>query len=229
MADMTTRIDQYRQISVALFIFGVVLLALAIIFFFRFRIYRLFDRITGHGTKKEKEKIEKRHESQKHTGYTESVSEEQDDSGDLLDEIDEDTGLLVDSRGENEVYVGEKDSEGVTYDPSKKISGSGRYDVLKKNATKKEVASDAEDEDAPEETGLLDRGDTEETGLLSGDPDETGLVRDDTASAPEEDEFAETGVLNEEIPETGLLNEKSASPSGYFTVIRKILVTSGNL
>jgi len=92
---MQDKIARYQGISNALLALGILLLVIALIMFFRFRMMHILDRITGKAEKREREKFNKKSKEK-----TPVIEEEYDDGFDLEDKKekvkpgDEETGLL---------------------------------------------------------------------------------------------------------------------------------------
>ena len=146
---MTGRISQYELISNVLFMVGILFLILAVILFFRFRMYRVFDKLSGHAERKARDKfVKKVHET--------SVVKQEYDSGDLDEEK---TGLL-ESHGQ--AKTGE-------------ISNISFKDKAKGHNNAFDILDQIEkDNKVYDETGLLNLNpDDDATGILRNDDDET--------------------------------------------------------
>lgn len=78
MTQLPDKIALYTQLSRILFAAGIILACVAVWMFFRFRILRLLDRLTGYGKKREKKQAEKRsrQEEEKQKAAAESAVEE---------------------------------------------------------------------------------------------------------------------------------------------------------
>ena len=146
---MTGKISQYELISNVLFMMGILFLILAIILFFRFRMYRIFDKLSGHAEKKAREKFTKKaHET--------PIVQQEYDSGDL----DENKTGLLESHGQGKT--------GEISNISFKEEANGHnnaFDVLDQIEKDNKVY---------DETGLLNLNqDDDATGLLQYGGDET--------------------------------------------------------
>jgi len=145
---MTSRISQYELISTVLFIMAILFLILAIILFFRFRMFRIFDKLSGHAERKARDKFTKKaHETP------------------VIQEYD--SGELDDSRsGSSELHGQSKTGEISNIAFKEKADGhNNSFDLLDKIE---------KDEKVYDETGLLNLNqDDDATGLLRKDDDET--------------------------------------------------------
>lgn len=163
---MTGRISQYEMISHVLFIMAIVFLIFAIILFFRFHMYRIFDKLSGHAERKARDKFTKKaHE-------VEVPVVQEYDSGELDDGR---TGLLEHS-GQSKT--------GEISNISFKNEANGHnnsFDILDQIE---------KDDKVYDETGLLNLSpDDDATGLLRNNDDETltGVLNPKSAKEKEKD------------------------------------------
>jgi uncharacterized membrane protein len=146
---MTGKISQYQLISNVLFMMGILFLILAIVLFFRFRMYRVFDKISGHAEKKAREKFTKK-------AHEKPVVQQEYDSGDL----DENKNVSKELHGQSKT----DDISNISF--KKEASGhNNSFDVLDKIEKDNKVY---------DETGLLNLNqDDDATGVLQYGGDET--------------------------------------------------------
>ena len=164
---MTGRITQYQMISNVLFVCGIVFLILAVILFFRFRMFRLFDKISGHAERKARDKFTKKvHETAKPVEIYESGELDEENTG-----LQETSGQSKTGEISNVIFK------------KKAVGHNNAFDILDELAKSDKVY---------DETGLLNLNQDDETGLLKTDEDEeeeplTGLLH------PKEKELKKEG------------------------------------
>lgn len=226
ITDITAKITIYSEASGILTAAGFCLLALAVWMFFHFHILRIFDRISGRGEKRERERF--RNYQSKHTGYTGDVSSDTDhdsmtpgmgldpDSGDLASEE-----IKAGNDGEPDMSVWD-DTGALKEMFDNRLSGKSTSKVVESPVRSNDLSHEKPKEDI---TAPLRKGPSSEfaeTGLLA--IKEEQKARAHTKQMEERAaEDGETGLLKQP---PGEMPKKTEPATGTFRIISHIAETS---